>query len=168
MALYLPLFKALDDAGVRYVVVGGVATVLHGYARLTMDIDLIVDLVPEEASRAMQTLQALGFQPRIPVPATQFADSAKRKEWIEQKGMLVFSLHNPANPMLSIDVFADNPIPFADLHARAVCMVIDGVPVYVCSIEDLIELKRIAGRPQDILDIEKLQQIKSRSKHGED
>ena len=42
MLLYEPLFHALNASGARYVVVGGVATVLHGYARLTADIDLII------------------------------------------------------------------------------------------------------------------------------
>lgn len=55
-----------------------------------MDVDLIVDLVPEEATRLMKTLGSLGFKPRIPVPASQFADAEKRKEWIEKKGMTVF------------------------------------------------------------------------------
>ncbi len=42
MSIYQPLFRALNESEVRYVVVGGVATVLHGYARFTADIDLIV------------------------------------------------------------------------------------------------------------------------------
>lgn len=167
MSLYLPLFKALNDAGVKYVVVGGVATVLHGYARLTMDVDLMVDLAPEEAARAVQALGALGFEPRVPVPAMQFADAAKRKEWIEQKGMTVFSFHNPSNPMLTVDVFVDHPIPFAALRSRAEKVMIDAVPVYICSIDDLIALKQLAGRPQDLIDIEKLRRIQEKRKHGE-
>lgn len=166
MSLYLPLFKALDDANVRYVVVGGVATVLHGYARLTMDIDLIVDLVPEEAARTVRTLESLGFKPRVPVPAAQFADAAKRQEWIEQKGMTVFSFFNSSNPMLTIDLFVHHPIPFADLSARAERMVIEGVPVYICSIADLIKLKQLAGRPQDLQDIEKLRLIQEKRQRG--
>jgi hypothetical protein len=47
MSLYVPVFEALNGMQVRYVVVGGLATVLHGYARLTADIDLMVDLEPE-------------------------------------------------------------------------------------------------------------------------
>ncbi len=43
MLLYEPLFRALNASEARYVVVGGVATVLHGYARLTADIDLITE-----------------------------------------------------------------------------------------------------------------------------
>lgn len=167
MSLYLPLFKALDDANVKYVVVGGVATVLHGYARLTMDIDLIVDLVPEEAARTVRTLESLGYKPRVPVPAAQFADAAKRQEWIEQKGMTVFSFFNPSNSMLTIDLFVHHPIPFAELHARAERMVIEGVPVYICSIDDLISLKQLAGRPQDLQDIERLRLIQEKRQRGE-
>jgi hypothetical protein len=71
---------------------------LHGYARLTMAIDLIVVLVPDEAARTVRTLESLGFKPRVPVPAAQFADAAKRKEWIEQKGMTVFFVFQSVQP----------------------------------------------------------------------
>lgn len=146
MPLYLPLFKALNDAGVNYVVVGGLATVLHGYARLTMGVDIMVDLAPQEATRAMQALESLGLKPRAPVPAAQFADAAKRKEWIEQKGMKVFSFYNPAHPMMTVDVFVHHPIPFTGLLSRAECMVIDGIPVYICSIDDLIAFNAAGGQ----------------------
>ena len=49
MAFFIPAFQQLNAANVRYVVVGGVATNLHGYVRATTDIDLIVDLQTEEA-----------------------------------------------------------------------------------------------------------------------
>jgi hypothetical protein len=54
MSLFEPIFAALETARVRYVVVGGMATVLHGYARLTADIDLIVDQAPDEARKAIR------------------------------------------------------------------------------------------------------------------
>lgn len=43
MPLFEPLFAALEEGDVRYVVVGGLATVLHGHARLTADVDLVID-----------------------------------------------------------------------------------------------------------------------------
>lgn len=52
MALFEPVLAALDAAEVRYVVVGGVAVVLHGHPRLTADLDLVIDLAAEPASRA--------------------------------------------------------------------------------------------------------------------
>jgi hypothetical protein len=60
MSLYVPVFEALNHMQVRYVVVGGLAAVLHGYARLTADIDLMVDLEPEEAKK----------RPSTPLPST--------------------------------------------------------------------------------------------------
>ena len=54
-----PIFVALNDAGVRYVIVGGLATVLHGFARLTHDVDLAVDLVPAEAARVIDVLTGI-------------------------------------------------------------------------------------------------------------
>ena len=66
MSLFEPIFAALENGAVRYVVVGGLATVLHGYARLTADVDLIVDQAPDEARKAIRVLAALGFIPRAP------------------------------------------------------------------------------------------------------
>jgi hypothetical protein len=71
--VYEPIFQALNAAGVRYVVIGGLATVLHGYARLTADVDLAVDLASEEATKVIQTLTAAGFRPQVPVDPKTFA-----------------------------------------------------------------------------------------------
>ena len=110
VALFEPIFTALNDNHVRYVVVGGLATVLHGFARLTADIDLIVDLAPDEARRAVTTLVGLGFRPRVPVDVLDYADPEIRRRWIDEKGMRVLSLWDPAQPMREIDLFVDLPI----------------------------------------------------------
>ena len=89
MLLYEPLFRALNASGTRYVVVGGVATVLHGYARLTADIDLILDLEESAAARAMHALAGLGLRPRAPVDPADFAYSRIREGWLQDKGMQV-------------------------------------------------------------------------------
>ncbi|MGH3849480.1 MAG: hypothetical protein ACRDRT_07245 [Pseudonocardiaceae bacterium] len=57
--LYEGVFAALADAGVRYVVVGGVATVLHGFARFTADLDIAIDLTADQPSAAINALLAL-------------------------------------------------------------------------------------------------------------
>lgn len=65
MSVFKPIFQILNTAEVRYVVVGGLATVLHGYARLTADVDVAVDLAPEEATKMIQALVARGFRPQV-------------------------------------------------------------------------------------------------------
>jgi hypothetical protein len=75
MSLFEPIFAALENGAIRYVVVGGMATVLHGYARLTADVDIIVDQQPDEALKAIRALTALGFVPRAPVSAEDYANA---------------------------------------------------------------------------------------------
>ena len=159
MALFEPLFMALNRAEVRYVVVGGLATVLHGYARLTADVDLVIDLDPTEARRAIEALTDLGFQPRLPVAATDFADPGVRRRWIEEKGMRVFSMVDPDNPMRAVDLFAEHVVDFEQLWNRSERIPLRTTQVRVASIPDLIQLKRRAGRTQDFADIEKLEEI---------
>jgi len=162
VALFEPIFAALNDNHVRYVVVGGLATVLHGFARLTADIDLIVDLAPDEARRAVTTLVGLGFRPRVPVDVLDYADPEIRRRWIDEKGMRVLSLWDPAQPMRELDLFVDPPIDFALLWGHSEIVHIRGALVRIASIPDLIAMKRLAGRPEDLIDIRALEEIQQR------
>ena len=162
MALVEPVIAALNQGGVRYVIVGGLATVLHGFARLTADIDLVVDLDPPEARRAIEVLVRLGFRPRPPVDPFDFADPSMRAAWIREKGMRVFSLHDPAQPMRELDLFVEHPIDFDSLWRRSEMIPLATTAARVASIPDLITLKRLAGRPEDLRDIEALEEIARR------
>ena len=159
MAVFEPLFKALNDAGVRYVVVGGLAVVLHGYARLTVDVDLVVDLDEEQARKAIKAMVGMGLRPRVPVDARDFADQSVREGWIRDRGMQVFSMFDPANPMRVVDLFVHHPMPFEELWSRSSRFELQDTIVHVASIPDLIHLKRLAGRPQDQADIVQLEAI---------
>lgn len=165
MSLFEPIFAALENGGVRYVVVGGMATVLHGYARLTADIDLVVDHKPGEALKAIRALAALGLVPRAPVNAEDYADANVRRMWFDEKGMRVLSLWDPSHPMREVDLFVENPMDFDLLYERSQLVPLTDTNVRIASIEDLIQLKRLANRPEDQRDIEALQAIR-RSKRG--
>jgi hypothetical protein len=159
MPLFEPLIKALNEADVRYVVVGGLAVVLHGHARLTAAIDLIVDLHDEEAAKAIDVLTGLGLRPRVPVDPGEFARRSVREQWVRDCGMQVFSMHDPSNPMRVVDLFVEHPVPFEDLWSRSVEFDLQTTRVRVASIPDLIHLKRLAGRAADLSDIERLEAI---------
>jgi hypothetical protein len=159
MALFEPIFDALNRSQIRYVVVGGLATVLHGHARLTVDVDLIVDLAPAAARRAIDALTAIGLCPRIPVRAEEFADPDTRAAWVRDKHMQVFPLADPAEPLRQVDLFVETPIDFESLWRRSEVIQLDHTTVRVASIQDLITLKRLAGRTQDLADIEALEAI---------
>ena len=159
MALFEPIFAALNNNDVRYVVVGGVAVVLHGYPRLTADTDLVIDLEPPAALNAMRSLSAIGLRPRAPVSIEALADSDIRESWIRDKGMRIFSLWDPSTPLREVDVFVETPVPFLDLWSRSEIVNLHSTWVRIASIPDLIYIKGLAGRPEDLQDIEALSAI---------
>ncbi len=162
MSVFESIFQILNTAGVRYVVVGGLATVLHGHARLTADIDLAVDLAPEEAIKTIRTLVAKGFRPQVPVAPEAFADPDAREVWLRDKHMLAFSLVDQVNPMRVVDLLLKPDVPFELLLARSEEVALNNTIIRIASVEDLIALKRYAGRPQDLADIEQLEAIRRR------
>jgi len=157
---YLAVFRALEAAGVRYVVVGGLAVVLHGHPRMTVDLDVVVDLAPEPAARAMEVLSSLGLLPRLPVPSSAFADPAVRSRWVRERNLQVFSLYDPADPFREVDVFATEPLPFDELFAASDVLTVDSTPVRVASLEHLIAMKTAVGRPQDVEDVRALERLR--------
>lgn len=161
MDFLLGLLGALDQAGVRAVVVGGVAVVLHGHPRLTVDLDLVVDLEPGNVRSALEVFRVHGLRPRLPVDPDQFADPAVREQWRRERGLVVFSLHDPGNPLREVDVFAEEPIPFDQLWSASETVEVGGVSVRVASVAHLIDMKRLAGRPQDLADIAALDALRA-------
>lgn len=159
------IFAALNDAGVDYVVVGGLAVILHGYLRATADLDLAIGLSPGNAGEGMRALAAIGMKPRLPVEIEDFADPTRRAEW-QQRNMRVFPLWDPANPLRSVDVFIDEPVEFGALLADSLAKDIDGLEVRIASIPHLIDMKRQAGRPRDLDDIDKLRKIHAELQAG--
>ncbi len=153
------IFAALNDADVDYVVVGGLAVILHGYLRATADLDLAIGLSPDNARRGMDALGSIGLQPRLPVSLDDFNNADMRADWLHNHNMPVFPLWDPANPIRSVDVFIDEPVEFGDLLADAVNKDIQSLKVRIASIPHLIEMKQRAGRARDLEDIDKLRQI---------
>ena len=158
--MFESVFAALNDRNVRFLVVGGVAVVLHGYARLTADLDLVVDLAEEQATAAIEALAGLGLRPRVPVDPLLFAKADIREEWRTTRGMIAFTMHDPDNPMLSVDLLVDQSAEFDDLWARSMDIQLASSSVKVIALDDLIDMKARAGRPQDLLDATELRRIR--------
>jgi hypothetical protein len=76
--------QALNNADVKCLFAGGFAVVAHGYGRMTYDIDLVLQLDRENILRAFGVFDELGYVPRVPVTAVQFADAAVRAIWIRE------------------------------------------------------------------------------------
>ena len=103
--------RALDEAGVPFIVVDGLAVVAHGYGRQTQALDIVIRLQPEAVRGAFRALGTLGYQPRVPVTAEGFADPEQRARWIEHKGMTVLNFHSDPHVGTPVDVFVTEPSP---------------------------------------------------------
>ena len=158
--MFEAVFKALNDRDVRYLVAGGVAVVLHGHPRLTKDLDLVVDLAEAQALAAIEALTGMGLKSRVPVDPRLFADQPTREAWQRDRGMTVFTMLDPDNPMLVVDLFTQSPSDFEGLWARAKEVPLDTTSVKIVSLDDLIAMKRAVGRPRDLLDITELERIR--------
>ena len=147
------IVRVLNDANVRYLVVGGIAVVAHGYGRVTFDLDLVLHLQPDNVVRAFRALNTLGYLPRVPVTAEQFADEENRRRWIRERGMTVLNLYSDSQRTTPIDVFVAEPFDFDVTYVRSIEQPCGGGPFRVVDIETLIRMKEAAGRPKDLDDV---------------
>ncbi len=150
------LAAALDKAGVRYLVAGGLAVNAHGYLRFTNDVDLVVQLDPANIAAAFTALEALGYKPIVPVSAAQLADPALREIWTREKGMQVLQFWSEVHRETPIDIFVSEPFPFDEEYRRALVKQLGAVQVRFTSLLTLIRMKEAVGRQQDRIDVEHL------------
>ena len=160
---YIRLFETLETEGVRYLVVGGLAMVLYGAPRFTADVDLMVDLSPQNLTRLKNALEKLGLEPSAPMKFEQFENPDVRESWWRDRNMRALNFANPNAPAESVDILIKNPMDFDGAFERKTVFEINGVEVYVISRQDLLKLKQLSGREKDLADIETLREL-----YGED
>jgi hypothetical protein len=156
LASFEALVAALEEAGVRYLVAGGLAVNAHGYLRFTKDVDFVVQLIPENIERAFAVLANLGYRPMVPISAAQFANAGLREEWIRDKGMQVLQFWSDAHRETPVDMFVREPFVFDEEYEHALVKPLGSIPVRFVAIPALIRMKEEAGRPQDRIDIDYL------------
>lgn len=146
--------RILDDlnhAGVRYVLIGGIALIRHGVIRATRDVDAILAPEPENLER----LSAL---------IVEWAATRPDGSPVPQDAVAPGRTIHLATPHGELDLLAERlpPLSFAELFARGEIRRVDGVEAPICSLADLVALKRIAGRERDLVDLHDLE-----AAHGE-
>ena len=156
--------QALSSDSVEFVLVGGMAVQLHGYLRMTYDIDLVLAMSDANLSRFIEVAKRFGLTPVIPVPIDSLKNSSLIDQWHREKGMLAFALREPGAGGSAVDVLVRPDVSYEALAAQAVQGKIFSHAVKIASIDHLLEMKRAANRPKDQLDIEALGKIK----RGED
>jgi hypothetical protein len=163
------LAAALERAGVRYIVAGGLAVNAHGYVRYTKDVDLVIQLGSDNVVRAFDALASLGYRATVPIVAAQFADPVQREGWIREKGMRVLNFQSDQHRFAPVDVFVSEPFAFEDEHEKALQgEIAPGLVVRFVSLGTLIAMKEAAGRPNDLDDVQHLRWILQEKRDGSD
>jgi len=156
---YQKLFAALAEHRVRYLLVGGLAVNIHGIPRLTMDVDVIIALDPQNVDHFIAAAEELGLRPVLPVRLSELADPAKRREWVEQRNLVAFALRAGEAGAPTVDLMLGIELQFESAYRRRVVRDLDGIAIDVASIPDLIAMKDQSGREQDRHDIEHLRKL---------
>jgi len=158
--------KALTNAGLRYLVIGGVALWLHRHPRQTNDLDILPGLEDNNMEILVDTLTKFGYTSKYPyVTLKDLKDPKKRNSWITEKNMKAFRVMNSNNePSSSIDVMIADDINFEEAYKRRKIEVLNDVDIPVASLEDLLALKLKAKRAKDLTDIMVLERFIARRK----
>ncbi|MGB9721386.1 MAG: DUF6036 family nucleotidyltransferase [bacterium] len=150
------ILRILEQEKVKYAVIGGLAVVLYGYVRFTRDIDLVINFSKDNVKRFLKAMTILKFKPGPPVEPMDLADKQKRTAWINEKNAKVITFYNPEQQLLQIDILLTTELA----QIKTVKRKIDDLEISVIDYEDLIEMKRQSGRSFDLIDIEKLEELK--------
>lgn len=147
--LALDLIRSLADHAVDHVVIGGFAAIAHGSPRATRDLDVVVAPANDNLMRLLAALQQLGAVRSLNEGGTHPVDAAD----VATVALgATLHTHTSAGALDVVGRPAGAP-EYSDLKARAVSLVIADRSVLVSGIDDLIAMKRAAGRPLDMQDI---------------
>ncbi len=166
MSMY-DLLATLSSGKIDYILVGGLAVALHGYQRVTMDVDVVLALDDENLAKFVDCAKSANLKPVLPVPIESLRDAALIDQWHRENGMLAFALRGPNVMATVIDLLVRPVVSFDELKRNAVTKRVGPLSIPVASIDDLITLKTGTGRSKDALDIEELRKIKLQLAEGQ-
>ncbi|MDH4212181.1 MAG: hypothetical protein OEV79_12120 [candidate division WOR-3 bacterium] len=142
------LLKSLNDHKVKYVIIGAAAFPVHGYARATLDTDVFIEPTDANARKCLAALKDFGYD----------VDQITEKDLLKKKILL-------RQYLVEVDIHPyARGITFGSVWKNRVKDKIGTAPAYFAGLEDLIKMKRAAGRPKDKEDLKALLKLKNAKK----
>lgn len=139
------LLRSLKDHNVRFLVIGAWALPAHGFSRTTADVDIFIQPTVSNAKRVLGALQSIGYR---------VLDAVTVETVLTRKVLLrEYILQTDIHPFVK-------GIDFRAAWNHRMKTVIEGIEVFVPSLDDLIKMKKAAGRAKDKIDLEMLERIK--------
>jgi len=137
------LIQLFHQADVSFAICGGFAVAHHGFVRMTLDLDLLIDPAPENGKKVLRALTQFGF-----------GDVGVTEKSLSTPGTAITLGAQPNQ----IDLLTSmSSAPTSEILNRTEPTLLDGIPVQVVSKPDLLQAKREANRPKDRIDLEELE-----------
>lgn len=148
------LFRALAHHDVEYVTIGGIAIQAYGGQRLTQDLDVAIAASTDNLARLASAL--LDLDARILGPGGQHSRSTPTAPLLATSDQWhLITVHGPLD-VLTLPAHLGS---FADMRARAHEVTLGDLSIPIAHREDLLKMKRAAGRPQDLADVRLLESL---------
>ena len=138
----IELFYCLNEHKVKYLIIGGQAVIYHAEPRFTKDLDILVEPSKLNSKRLVSALKQFGAP----------TDNLNDGDFSKKGTLFVFGIAPNRVDILT----GASGVTFTTAWKNRVVVEQKKVKTFFCSKADLIKMKRAAGRPQDLLDIEAL------------
>ena len=136
------VFRSFQQHDVKYVVIGGIAAILHGVPRATFDLDILIEATPDNAQRLLDALLNAGLGTAA----------------LTSPGDLLANEITVFKDRVRVNVQTSTPgVRFVDAWSRRRTVAYQGQEFFILAKEDLIRSKRAAGRPVDLEDVRLLE-----------
>lgn len=136
------VFRSFQRHDVKYMVIGGIASILHGVPRATFDLDILIEATPDNAKRLLDALIDAG----VGTASLTSSDAVLANE------ITIFK------DRVRVDVQTSTPgVAFSAAWSRRKTVTYQGQDFFILSKQDLIDSKRAAGRPVDMEDVRLLE-----------
>ena len=148
----IKLLDAFEKNNIPYILVGGYALAFQGIVRATVDIDLVVSLNENHLVKAEKALNDFGLRSRIPVRAKDLAQF--HEEYRKKRNLIAWSFVDYKDVSRQVDLLIYPPIK----TLKSELISVHGSKVRVATKKTLLEMKKTANRPQDQMDITRLEE----------
>ncbi len=155
------ILVSLADRHVNFIVGGGVAAVLHGVDRVTMDLDIAVQWEEENLRRFLDCMCNLKLKPKVPIDPEVLLDRQSFDALMKAKNAVVFTFRDEKDPIRVVDIFIKPELSFETLSPDSVSVSLYGRAIRIVSAAHLLRLKQAIRpmRPKDELDIRSLKDM---------
>lgn len=156
MISFRAIFDKLNEKGVQYLIVGGVAVNMYGYSRTTADIDILLSLDEKNLTAMDKAMLELKYYPRIPVQVIELANRRRIERYRLEKNLKAYTFTASGQPPLNVDIIIEESLEFEKFWKNRKDIDFYGQHLSVISLKDLIAMKKKADRNKDHEDLSAL------------